>query len=271
MRGRVALWVKQGLRVRFSAGKVWVDEQIVDLSPKEYDLLVYFIQNEGLLLSREQLLENVWGYEYYGDIRTVDTHVNRIRLKIAPYDGFIQTIRGKGYRFEESYVTILNEFLLLTLIIFLIVAWIGATRFANYFSKPIVNLQRMTHRMIQLDFSERWTDARRDELGDLGQNMNKLMSIIGQFIEELRGKNELLESELKRKTSMERMQKQFVSNVSHELKTPIALIQGYAEGLRQNVHEDTESRNEYCDVIIDEAKKMNELVCCHSWNRSKQP
>lgn len=96
-------WIKQGIQVRFSAGKVWVDGQIVDLSPKEYDLLVYFIQNEGLLLSREQLLNNVWGYDYFGDIRTVDTHMNRLRFKISPYDGFIQTIRGKGYRFEEPY------------------------------------------------------------------------------------------------------------------------------------------------------------------------
>lgn len=96
-------WMKQGLQVRLSAGKVLVDDQVVELSPKEYDLLVYFIQNEGLLLSREHLLEKVWGYDYFGDIRTVDTHINRIRLKISPYDGFIQTIRGKGYRFEEAY------------------------------------------------------------------------------------------------------------------------------------------------------------------------
>ncbi|WP_183602936.1 response regulator transcription factor [Paenibacillus phyllosphaerae] len=93
-------WMRQGLHVKLSAGKVWVDGQLVDLSPKEYDLLIYFIHNEGLLLSREQLLENVWGYDYFGDVRTVDTHMNRLRLKISPYDTFIHTIRGKGYRFE---------------------------------------------------------------------------------------------------------------------------------------------------------------------------
>ncbi|WP_179232903.1 sensor histidine kinase [Paenibacillus rigui] len=160
----------------------------------------------------------------------------------------------------QQSVTILNEFLLLVLVLFLVLAWIWATRFANYFSRPIVTLQQMTNRMTQFDFSQHWMEPRRDELGNLGNNMNKLMSIIGQFIEELKGKNELLESELERKNSMERMRKQFVSNVSHELKTPIALIQGYAEGLRQNVNEDPASRNEYCDVIIDEARKMNELV-----------
>ncbi|UJF32531.1 sensor histidine kinase [Paenibacillus hexagrammi] len=160
----------------------------------------------------------------------------------------------------QQSVTIMNEFYLIALVLFIVVGWVIATRFASYFSKPIVTLQQMTHRIIQFDFSERWKGTRKDELGNLGDNMNRLMVIIGEFIEELRGKNELLEDELERKNSMERMRKQFVSNVSHELKTPIALIQGYAEGLRQNVHEDTESRNEYCDVIIDEAKKMNELV-----------
>lgn len=160
----------------------------------------------------------------------------------------------------QQSAAVLNEFLLIILVLFLILAWIVATRFASYFSKPIVALQQMTHRMIQFDFSSRWEETRRDELGDLGKNMNRLMTIIGQFIEELRGKNELLLSELEQKTVIERQRKQFVSNVSHELKTPIALIQGYAEGLRQNIHENPEDRDEYAEVIIDEAKKMNLLV-----------
>lgn len=160
----------------------------------------------------------------------------------------------------EQSVAILNEFLLIVLLLFVILVWICARRFADYFSKPIVTLQQMTNRMIQFDFSQQWHESRRDELGNLGTNMNKLMLIIGNFIEELKGKNELLESELERKNKLDRMRKQFVSNVSHELKTPIALIQGYAEGLRVDVNTDSASREEYCDVIMDEARKMNELV-----------
>ncbi|WP_084423214.1 sensor histidine kinase [Cohnella thermotolerans] len=160
----------------------------------------------------------------------------------------------------EKNVRIFNQFLLLVCGLFLVVACLWAIQFATYFSKPIVGLQQLAHRMTQFDFSRGWQEKRRDELGALGRDMNKLSSIIDQFIRELKGKNEQLETELNRKNRLEEMRRMFVSNVSHELKTPIALIQGYAEGLRQSVNEDAASRNEYCEVIIDEAKKMNELV-----------
>ncbi|MGL4818376.1 MAG: response regulator [Bacilli bacterium] len=71
----------------------------VELSPKEYDLLAYFMENEGRVLSREMLLTNIWGYDYFGDARTVDTHINRLRLKLGDYESYLVTVRGRGYRF----------------------------------------------------------------------------------------------------------------------------------------------------------------------------
>jgi len=81
---------------------VTVAGEKVDLSPKEYELLTYFIDNAGQALGRDQILNAVWDYDYFGDVRTVDTHVKRLRSKLGPAAEFIQTVRGIGYRFEAD-------------------------------------------------------------------------------------------------------------------------------------------------------------------------
>ncbi len=90
----------EGLTVDFSARVVTVDGKRVDLSPKEYDLLSFFINNKGLALTREKLISEVWGYDFYGDDRTLDTHIKLLRGSLGPYRKFIVTLRGVGYRFE---------------------------------------------------------------------------------------------------------------------------------------------------------------------------
>lgn len=82
------------------AHSVTIHGKIIDLSPKEYELLVYFAQNKGIALSREQILNSVWDYDYFGDLRTVDTHIKRLRFKLGEEGNIIQTVRGLGYRFE---------------------------------------------------------------------------------------------------------------------------------------------------------------------------
>jgi DNA-binding response OmpR family regulator len=79
---------------------VWVNEKLIDLTTVEYDLLLSLAQQQGIVLSREQLLEKVWGYEYFGDTRVVDVHIGHVRQKLGG-DSFIETIRGVGYRFED--------------------------------------------------------------------------------------------------------------------------------------------------------------------------
>lgn len=89
-----------GLKIDYAARLVYVNGDRVDLSPKVYDLLVYLAKNRGLALTREQLINQVWGYDYYGDDRTLDTHIKLLRLALGPYRDYIVTIRGVGYRFE---------------------------------------------------------------------------------------------------------------------------------------------------------------------------
>ncbi|MCY6354652.1 response regulator transcription factor [Clostridium sp. ZS2-4] len=83
-----------------SAHNVSVQGKSLELSPKEYELLIYMVENNGIALSREQILNGVWGYDYFGDLRTVDTHIKRLRSKLDNKGEFIQTVRGFGYKFE---------------------------------------------------------------------------------------------------------------------------------------------------------------------------
>lgn len=92
----------EGLRVDISARIVTVDGTRVDMSPKEYDLLFYMVRNRGIALSREKLITQVWGYDYYGDDRTLDTHIKLLRKSLGDYSKLIVTLRGVGYRFERS-------------------------------------------------------------------------------------------------------------------------------------------------------------------------
>ena len=89
-----------GLEVNFAARTITVDGKRVELTPKEYDLLFYMIQNKNIALSRDRLLSDIWGYDFFGDDRTIDTHVKNLRNSLGPYRKFIVTLRGVGYKFE---------------------------------------------------------------------------------------------------------------------------------------------------------------------------
>lgn len=91
---------KDGLKVDFTAHTVEVDGKQISMTPKEYDLLFYFIRNKGIALTRENLLSNVWGYDFFGDDRTLDTHIKLLRKSLGDYRNCIITLRGVGYRFE---------------------------------------------------------------------------------------------------------------------------------------------------------------------------
>ena len=99
--GRKILRV-EGLVIDFTGRTVEVDGRRVDLSPKEYDLLFYMASNKNIALTREVLITNVWGYDFYGDDRTLDTHIKLLRKSLGPYSKLIVTLRGVGYRFEVS-------------------------------------------------------------------------------------------------------------------------------------------------------------------------
>jgi len=136
----------------------------------------------------------------------------------------------------------------------LVIYWI-----TNRITQPILQITELSKRMSELDFSARFTGGQHDEIGILGNNMNEMASQLERTILQLQMTNQELKKEVEEREHVDEMRKDFISNVSHELKTPIALIQGYAEGLKEFT-DDPDSMAYYCDVICDEADKMNRMV-----------
>lgn len=161
---------------------------------------------------------------------------------------------------EES-VEISNQALIVIGLIILLISAFIASYISKRFTNPIVELSDITNKMARLDFSQKYRIADTDdEINELGKNINTMSDKLEGTIKQLRENNSELERDIEEKSKIDEMRKQFISDVSHELKTPIALIQGYAEGLLENVNTDDESRKFYAEVILDESNKMDTLV-----------
>ena len=160
---------------------------------------------------------------------------------------------------KES-VNISNRFLIYMAVIGFIITVIITFIIAKMITNPILELAEISNKMGKLDFTAKYSGNRSDEIQTLGQNMNYMSDRLENAIGKLQEANKILKEDIKRKEAIDEMRKDFIANVSHELKTPIALIQGYAEGLNEGLCEDEESRKYYTEVILDESEKMNKMV-----------
>ena len=132
--------------------------------------------------------------------------------------------------------------------------------FSRKVTKPVMELAEISKRMTALDFDAKYETKGENEVDLLGEHMNQLSEALEKTISELKTANNELRRDIEQKEKNEQMRTEFLSNVSHELKTPLALIQGYAEGLKDGISEDPESRAYYLEVIMDETQKMNTMV-----------
>lgn len=174
-------------------------------------------------------------------------------------DGSQFLLRSPLESIKES-AAISNRFLLYIGSILIILAVVSIWYFSKKITDPILELAALSDRMANLDFEAKYTSGGSNEIGELGDNFNRMSEKLESTISELKRANNRLQEDIEQKDKLEQMRNEFLGNVSHELKTPIALIQGYAEGLKEGVSDDPESREFYCDVIMDEAVKMNQMV-----------
>ena len=237
-------------------------------------LPVYSYGNSSILLSR---LDDI---TFLGEqdnsrnkvIRQEDNHtiqeVSDDHGKILYIEDWGYLDNGYSYVVRSSFQGVQREvkqsliFFSVICAAILIIAGIVIYFIVNYYTKPLTNLLGFVQNLNEGEFDTKYTykHFRQDEIGLLGENLNQIGEKLQSMIAELKSSNLNLENELKAKTQLEQQRKKYLSDVSHELKTPIALISGYAEGLKEGISDDPEDRAYYCDVIIDEAEKMNILI-----------
>lgn len=222
-------------------------------------LLLQFMQL--VFHTGDQEAEIVENTERYTVERTKD---NRLESEYLVLWGNLQNgnlilMRAAVESIRES-VGIANRFLgyvgICAVVVCTVIIYMVTRRITN----PILQLAELSKRMTNLDFDAKFHSRGNNEIDLLGEHMNQMSETLERTISELKSANNELKSDIAKKTEIDTMRKEFISNVSHELKTPIALIQGYAEGLQECINDDEASREFYCEVIMDEADKMNQLV-----------
>ena len=189
---------------------------------------------------------------------------NRFNSDYATLYGLINSdyyivIRTPIESIRES-VQISNRFLIIVGVFCIIISSIITYVVSKAFTQPILELNDIAQKMSNLDFSKKYDVVTQDEIGALGTSINKLSNNLEKTIQDLKEANIDLEKDVEEKSKLSEMRNQFISDVSHELKTPIALIQGYAEGLNDGIVQDEESKKYYIEVILDEANKMSNLT-----------
>lgn len=197
----------------------------------------YQIHSATDVISKDEYIE-MWGYLSNGNAFILRSPLESIRESVSLSNTFL------------IYITLLMACLGSVFV------WFFTKRITN----PILELTSLSARMADLDFDAKYVSGGENEIGVLGENFNTMSEKLEQTVSELKNANYELQKDIEKKEKIETMRTEFIGNVSHELKTPIALIQGYAEGLKEGISEDPESRAFYCDVIMDEANKMNQLV-----------
>ena len=193
-------------------------------------------------------------------IKDTKNGLTYILLAATLDNGYLLYIRIPINSIQES-VKISNNFLYLIAGFAILIAAVIVSYVSRKFTDPILELNSIAKKMANLDFSHKYrtTDA-DDEINNLGKSINLMSDKLEGTIKQLRATNNELERDIEEKSKLDEMRKSFISDVSHELKTPIALIQGYSEGLLENVNTDEESRKFYAEVILDETNKMDKLV-----------
>lgn len=224
------------------------DSDTLDRRVREYLYGTPIRENEIIEQTEEYLL-----------LKIVDDSAEYMEMHAVIGVGTVVMLRTPLANVTDS-VKLANRFLVYVGMIAIVISSIVIWMVTKKITGPVLQLADISRRMAGLDFDVKYEGKEQTEISLLGDNINKLSKTLEKTISELKTANNELQSDIIKKNKIDQMRKEFLANVSHELKTPIALIQGYAEGLQENINDDPENRKFYCDVIMDEAAKMNTMV-----------
>ncbi len=246
--------------------KIAINNNFDILVKSDNNISVYSLNRDFFSMVKDVREKHEGKIVYYNDkisiTKVMDTNngLQFIFMTSKLDNGYLLYIRMPESSLIEN-TKISNNYITIIGLITIFVSGIGALIISVKFTKPIKELSSIANKMSKLDFSQKYEVKNNDdELNDLGLSINKMSVELETTINKLKKNNIELEKDIEKKSKIDEMRKQFISDVSHELKTPISLIQGYAEGLLENVNTDEESRKFYAEVIIDEANRMDSLV-----------
>ena len=255
-------------------------DEMLDLCEKYSINIIVMDHNSQILASvrgeDEEIKEELVEYFFYDNpsadvIEETDHYVLQVATDESTENIYLEMwgTLDNGYRFlirssMESIVNsvnISNKFWFFAAGVSVLAGAVLVIYVTNRITKPIRQLTQISERMTNLDFDAKFEVQGDNEVDRLGMHMNQMSNKLERTISELKTANNELKKDIEKKEQIDEMRKEFLANVSHELKTPIALIQGYAEGLKMGINDNDEaSREFYCDVIMDEANKMNDMV-----------
>ena len=223
---------------------------------------LYKLEKEAVLPKEEidEIIVQLKNNEYVFKEITLLDYRGKVLILFMPYmrDRYIEIITPLS--FIQEGLEISTRYHLLIIVLALIIGSSMSFVFSKKMTDPILELKEITQRISLLDFNIKFEKERKDEIGELGYAINKMGGTLEKNIDEINKVNKKLMEDIENERRLDKLRKEFIASVSHELKTPIAIIQGYAQGLMENIAETEEDRNFYCEIIVEESLKMDSLV-----------
>lgn len=223
---------------------------------------LYKLEKEVVLPKEEidEIIVQLKNNEYVFKEITLLDYRGKVLILFMPYmrDRYIEIITPLS--FIQEGLEISTRYHLLIIVLALIIGSSMSFVFSKKMTDPILELKEITQRISLLDFNIKFEKERKDEIGELGYAINKMGGTLEKNIDEINKVNKKLMEDIENEKRLDKLRKEFIASVSHELKTPIAIIQGYAQGLMENIAETEEDRNFYCEIIVEESLKMDSLV-----------
>lgn len=240
---------------------------LIDTDKKEFRTTVPMRGAMGGAMIRNQLIDEVSRRFGEVEIGNIEAYIRDNRGSKDALIIFVGRVSENQLLFSEKPLNLIQEssklvsrYILFSGVLTVLIGSFAILLFSKKLTQPIIEIEEQATRIASLKFEPQNKVVQNDEIGSLGQAVNQIAKALKETIDELGEVNSRLKDEIENERRIERMRRQFVSNVSHELKTPISMIVGYADGLKFGIAKNPEQIGHYCEVILSESEKMNGLI-----------